>query len=222
MPQILFSFPCILPIVKWLNTMIRIPSLGQDHPEQPPTVPGSIEDTFAKAAEKRRRITYLAIPAIIAAGLLIAVIYIGVRVMSAKPHTAPVQTHAVIVIPPAGAPAITPPANPPEVAKKERVVAKPERVAEKKDKPVRAGNAPLTLITPQAGETYLQLAAVGPSTVLRYLDELRQSDLEPSVAPGPTPGLLRVVVGPFPDASSLSRAKARLDAVKIVWIIRAY
>jgi len=215
MPQILFSFPCLLPIVKWLNTMIRIPSLGQDSPGQPPTVPGSIEDTFAKAAEKRRRITYLAIPAMIGAGLLIAVIYIGVRVMSAKPHTAPVQTHAAIVIPPATTPVIAPPPSPPEVAK-------PERVVEKKAEPVRAGNAPLTLITPRVGETYLQLAAVGPSTILRYLDELRQSDLEPSVAPGPTHGLLRVVVGPFPDASSLSRAKARLDAAKIDWIIRAY
>jgi cell division septation protein DedD len=78
------------------------------------------------------------------------------------------------------------------------------------------------LITPRPGETYLQLAALVPRTVLRYLDELRADDLEPCVAPGPTPELLRVLVGPFPDKDSLTKAKAKLDAQKIVWLVRSY
>jgi len=89
-------------------------------------------------------------------------------------------------------------------------------------KAVVRNDTPLTLITPRAGEIYLQLAALVPHTVLRYLDELHAQDLEPCVAPGPTPELLRVLVGPFPDKESLAKAKAKLDAEKMAWIVRAY
>ncbi|HEV2688196.1 MAG TPA: SPOR domain-containing protein, partial [Bryobacteraceae bacterium] len=84
-------------------------------------------------------------------------------------------------------------------------------------------NTALTLITPRSGETYLQLAALSPTTVLKYLDELRANQLEPSVAPGPNGSILvRVVVGPFPDQASLTRAKDHLNASKLEWIIRSY
>lgn len=207
----------------------------------------SIEDAFVKAAEKRKRITYLAIPVTIGVGLLVAVVYIGGRMVSAKPHAAaPAVASAPVTVPPPPAPAepakVEAPKPSPFVpdeqkqspvhkeaaeVKKEAVsVAKvtppSQPVTPAQSKPVVHTDTPLTLITPRAGEVYLQLAALVPHTVLKYLDELRTDNLEPCVAPGPSPELLRVLVGPFPDKDSLSKAKAKLDAEKMVWIVRAY
>ncbi|HYL74976.1 MAG TPA: SPOR domain-containing protein [Bryobacteraceae bacterium] len=188
--------------------MLRIPSLNQEAPAKPAT----IEETFAQAAEKRRRLIYLAIPGSIGLGLLLAILYVGVRVVSARRHAppqAPVKQAAVVVPTVNAPPAVLPPP-----------VEKPAAKVEKKPKP--SSSAPLVLITPRTGETYLQLAALSPQSTLKYLDELRQDNLEPSVAPGPSPGLLRVVVGPFPDSASLARAKEHLNASKLEWIIRSY
>ena|SRR5579864_832191 len=196
--------------------MLRIPSLNQ---EAPPAKPATIEETFAHAAEKRRRMIYLAIPGSIGLGLLLAILYVGVRVVSARRHAhpaAPVK-QAAMVVPTVNAPPASPP--PPVEKPIEKRVEKVEKV-EKKTKP--AGSAPLVLITPRTGETYLQLAALSPQATLKYLDELRQDNLEPCVAPGPSPGLLRVVVGPFPDSASLARAKEHLNTSKLEWIVRSY
>lgn len=213
--------------------------------EDPASPQPSIEQVFAKAAERRKRITYLAIPVTIGVGLLVAIIYIGGRMVTAKPHApAPVVTASVPAAVPAPAPVEpakvdppkTQPPSPQAPAKPAVEAAKPTLDVKKQDapiakvvppatpapKPAAHKNAPLTLITPRAGETYLQLAAFTPRTILTYLDGLRAGGLEPSVAPGPTPDILRVLVGPFPDSEALSKAKARLDAEKIEWIIRAY
>jgi cell division septation protein DedD len=200
--------------------MLRIPSLNQ---EAPPAKPATIEETFAQATEKRRRMIYLAIPGSIGLGLLLAILYVGVRVVSARRHaqpSAPVK-QAAIVVPTVNAP----PAHLPPPA--EKPIEKPVAKVEKKTKPEPAapkptGSAPLVLITPRTGETYLQLAALSPQATLKYLDELRQDNLEPCVAPGPSPGLLRVVVGPFPDSASLARAKEHLNTSKLEWIVRSY
>jgi len=202
--------------------MLRIPSLNQ---EAPPAAPATIEQTFARAAEKRRRLIYLAIPGSIGLGLLIAILYVGVRVVSARRHVqpkAPVKQAAIVVptvnVPPAPvASPVEKPAEKPVEKVEKKIKPEPPPV-----KPKPSGSAPLVLITPRTGETYLQLAALSPQSTLKYLDELRQDDLEPSVAPGPSPGLLRVVVGPFPDSASLARAKEHLNASKLEWIVRAY
>jgi len=216
----------------------------------------SIEDAFAKAADKRKRITYLAIPITLGVGLLVAMVYIGGRIGSAKPRVAaPAVASAPITVPPPPAPAETAKSEPPKPSPFVAADPKPDaskgpavpaKVPETKtpevkntvakatpaalptvpvpvpSKPAVHSDAPLTLITPRPGETYLQLAALVPHTVLRYLDELRAEDLAPCVAPGPTPDLLRVLVGPFPDKESLAKAKAKLDAEKMIWIVRSY
>ena len=92
--------------------MLRIPSLDQETPAKP----GTIEETFAQATEKRRRMIYLAIPGSIGLGLLIAILYVGVRVVSARRHAhpaAPVK-QAAIVVPTVNAP---PAHHPPPVEK---------------------------------------------------------------------------------------------------------
>jgi cell division septation protein DedD len=78
------------------------------------------------------------------------------------------------------------------------------------------------VITPQPGERFLQVAAVSPHMVLTYVDNLRIANLDAVIAPGPTPDLLRVLVGPFPDRDSLDKAKAQLEAAGKSPIIRSY
>ncbi len=59
--------------------------------------------------------------------------------------------------------------------------------------------------------------------VLSYVDDLRKLNLEAVVvAPGPSPELLRVLVGPFADSESLDRAKARLETAGRRYLVRVY
>jgi len=226
--------------------MLRLPSLNIEHSTEPAT----IEDTFARATLKRRRMVYLAIPGSIALGLLLAVLYVGGRVVSGRRHAAPapVQQQAAIVIPPTQAAtparALPPPPQveksapkveakpapvsaPPVVKPVEKPVVKPAAKNEPPPPPpvkhARASDSPLNLITPHHGETYLQLAALTPQTVLKFVDELRANELSPSVAPGPeNSGLVRVVVGPFADTAALAKAKEALNNFHLEWIIRPY
>jgi len=229
--------------------MLRLPSLNLEKPTTETAVkPGTIEEAFAQATERRRRMVNMAIPASIAIGLLVAVVYLGMRIVSARHHVAaatPVKQAAVtapvsIPVPPqvdsasrgnkvleaAATKAALP--EPKDPATTQAAPAPVVEVAAKTPspapgKPVRKSDGSLSLITPQHGETYLQLAALTPETVLKYSDELRAQQLEPSIAPGPVDSkLVRVLVGPFPDAASLAAAKDRLNTSKIEWIIRAY
>jgi len=229
--------------------MLRLPSLNLEKPTTETAVkPGTIEEAFAQATERRRRMVNMAIPASIAIGLLVAVVYLGMRIVSARHHVAaatPVKQAAVtapvsIPVPPqvdsasrgnkvleaaSTKAALSEPKDP---ATTQAAPAPVVEVAAKTPspapgKPVRKSDGSLSLITPQHGETYLQLAALTPETVLKYSDELRAQQLEPSIAPGPVDSkLVRVLVGPFPDAASLAAAKDRLNTSKIEWIIRAY
>ena len=58
--------------------------------------------------------------------------------------------------------------------------------------------------------------------VLTYVDNLRIANMDAVIAPGPTPELLRVLVGPFADRDSMERAKAQLQASGRSPIIRIY
>jgi SPOR domain len=78
------------------------------------------------------------------------------------------------------------------------------------------------LITPQARERYLQLAALGPSYTERYLPQMRAQGYNVVVAPGPTDGIYRIVVGPFPDRPALERQKAVFEAAGIQTMERVY
>jgi cell division septation protein DedD len=102
----------------------------------------------------------------------------------------------------------------------------PPSPAATKPAPKPAPTAPtpanFTLITPLSGELYLQIAAVSPHMVLVYIDTLRQSNLEAVVAPGPTPDLLRILVGPFSDHDSMIKVKDQLLASGRSPIVRSY
>ena len=68
------------------------------------------------------------------------------------------------------------------------------------------------LIAPRHGERYLQIAAISASVAQKFLAGLGRYNLQASVAPGPHDGLVRVVIGPFPDRESVAAAKAQIES----------
>ena len=206
--------------------MLRMPSLNLDKSDpETPAKPPTLEETFAQAVEKRRRRVYMAIPASIGIGLVVAVVYLGMRIVSGRQHVAAgppvkqVAASAPVNVPPLPRVSPSPQETKADTKPSAPKLTTPVPVA----KPPRNSDGSLSLITPQHGEIYLQLAALTPDTVLRYSDELRAQQLEPSIAPGPVDTkLVRVLVGPFPDKASLQAAKDHLTASKIEWIIRSY
>jgi len=177
-------------------------SAGAEHFAHPPE---------PKPVDWKKRIVSLWIPAILGLGLMLAFAYVGVRIVAGKPQAQPVISPAKIEVP------ITVPPPPPP---RQPAPAQPAPAQPAPTPVVHATN--FSVITPQPGERFLQVAAVSPHMVLTYVDNLRIANLEAVIAPGPTPDLLRVLVGPFPDRDSLDKAKAQLEAAGKSPIIRSY
>jgi cell division septation protein DedD len=78
------------------------------------------------------------------------------------------------------------------------------------------------MITPQAGQRYIQVGALDLEATKRYIPQLRRANFEPHVAPGPRPELLRVLIGPFADQDSLIREQSELASAQIKNFVRKY
>jgi cell division septation protein DedD len=168
-------------------------------------------DAPDKSVDWKKRIATVWIPAILGLGLITAFAYVGVRIVAGKPQVQPTASPAKVEIP-----VIKAPANIPAEAAPKPAAPKPA------PKSVDLDPKAFTLVTPQPGERYLQVAAVTPHMVLTYVDTLRQVNLDAVVAPGPTPDLLRILVGPFSDQDSMNQAKTLLEAAGKSPIIRSY
>jgi cell division septation protein DedD len=190
-------------------------------PPETPAQPGAAAQVPLPAAAPKKNIQLIWISFTLCAGLLTATGYVGSRILTAKSNAAtppPVTRAAPRVSVAAQA---TEQATPPQV----REQATPPQVVA----PATATPAAATvdaddwpLIEPQPGERYIQLAAVNPESARRYSGDLRRYNLAPRLAPGPAPGVLRVVIGPFPDDTSLHTAKAQLEVSGIEHFIRTY
>jgi len=232
--------------------------------EEAPAAPapeGEASNTAVKSEAPKKPIPMAWIPATLGLGLLLAILYLGGRIITAKAHSAPSAPAAPVAqkVPAAATPAppaavaetpkpdpfqpqapapaqpvvqakVEAPVPPPTVEPKPPAV-KPERVAEIKTPvpaPQPADVAPsedlagLPTITPQAGQRYIQIGALIPKAAHRYLDGLKLSQLDPHIAPGPTPELVRVLVGPFRDRDSSAAVQAQLDAQGIQNFVRVY
>jgi len=162
------------------------------------------------------------IPATLCLGLLIAAVYLGGRIVAAHSRETAhilVKPAAQVVVP---VPAV-PPAPVAPVAAPAPVDPKPEtRVAQESKAEVPAADNEIPDITPKTGERYLQVGALDLEATPRWVEHLRQAKLEPHVAPGPTPDLLRILIGPFPDRDSLASKKNELDSAGIDNFVREY
>jgi cell division septation protein DedD len=92
----------------------------------------------------------------------------------------------------------------------------------KVEEPKPTTGEPVPMIAPQNGQRYIQVGALDLERTRRYIGQLRDAKLEPHVAPGPTPEMLRVLIGPFADRDSLATTKSQLDGAGIPNFIREY
>ncbi len=77
-------------------------------------------------------------------------------------------------------------------------------------------------VNPRPGETYLQLAAMGPRAMDGYLEELAAQGIFPSIGPGPSETIYRVLMGPYTKRSELEKVQSTLEGQGIRTIVRKY
>jgi cell division septation protein DedD len=177
----------------------------------------------------KKRIPLVWIPATLTIGLLIAAVYLGGRIIAAhRPaQTAARSTNNVPRAVPAQPPVVQPVVAQPVAAP---VVAAPVVVApalEPETKPALSVTAAkeddaVPTITPHDGERYIQLGAFNVEATRRFVQHLRSEKLEPRVAPGPKPEIMRVLIGPFDNLDALKQKKAQLQTKGFDTFVRAY
>ena len=182
----------------------------------------------ASSEEHKKRIPLIWIPATLSVGLLIAAIYLGGRIVSAHPHGTPAaslqlaKTAAPAPVKPS-APAVSEALPPVKPAPEASPTKEPPPIQEPSPAPATS-NDEIPIITPKAGERYIQVGALDleMTATRRFVDRLRNEKLEPHVAPGPKPELMRVLIGPFDNPDALSEKRAQLQADGIDTFVRQY
>ena len=164
---------------------------------------------------RKERMSLVWIPATLSVGLLIAAAYLGSRILTAQHITA---VKVKIAAPVAPAVKIQADSQP----KSEAALPSPEPPSPPPEAPKLVADEQIPLINPQTGERYIQVSALTPEAARRYVRQLRQAKIEPHVAPGPRPELLRVLIGPFADQDALALAKNDLTRAGIANFIRKY
>ena len=201
--------------------MLTIGSSSVTHTSSEP------ELSEAVAKNPRKRVPLMTIPVTLAVGLLLGAGYVGYRVIASR------HAQVVIVSAPASVPtaptspaAEAAPAGTPEVQEvKEKSLAESHAIPPIEPAPIApnaAKNETGDLIAPQHGERYLQIAAISASAAQKFISGLSRYNLEANVAPGPHDGLVRVVIGPFPDRESAASIKAQIQTTWPDCFVRLY
>jgi cell division septation protein DedD len=194
------------------------PSTASDTAPLPPDVSATPEE------EHKKQIPLVWIPATLGVGLLIAAIYLGGRIVTghtpAKP--AAVQVAAPIAVQPlvkSEVSEVKQSATPPP---EQKLVAEPLKPLKAEPLTVVTPDDGIPMITPQAGELFIQVGALDQEATRHFIQRLRREGLEPHVATGPTPQLMRVLIGPFDNRDILDKEKAQLDAERVDNFVRRY
>jgi cell division septation protein DedD len=182
-------------------------------------------ETATSSEEHKKRIPLIWIPATLSIGLLIAAIYLGGRIVTAHPHGTPAAAlQAVRRAAPTPAPvtAVNQTLPPVEPVAEEPSPA-PEPVSSVQVTP-GTPNDEIPIITPKTGALYIQVGALDleMAATRRFVDRLRNEKLEPHVAPGPKPELMRVLIGPFDNRDALGERQAQLQSEGIDTFVRQY
>lgn len=210
------------------STLLILPVFADtDGMEGPDPAPIPVE-AAENPEEHQKRLPLVWIPATLGVGLLIAVVYLGGRIVTAHPHAKaeakPVVAQTATPIP------VTPPASdvPEGYQTTARTIERPPAAARESAGPVQVATVTsdngFPMIAPQAGQRYIQVAALdlGMEATRRFVERLRNQKLDPHVAPGPKPDLMRVLIGPFDRSDALDQKKAELEAEGIATFIRQY
>lgn len=176
-----------------------------------------------------KRVPLIAIPITLSVGLLVAAGYVGNRIIASRKHaTAVVVASAtaplapLVALAPAPLPAKSETVNAPEGQTHQQPVAQlPSEPSPLTaiDNAEESGNG---LIVPRHGERYLQIAAISTSAAQKFLAGLSRYNLQANMAPGPHDGLVRVVIGPFPDWESVTAVKSQIQAMWPDCFVRLY
>lgn len=167
--------------------------------------------------QRKKRISLFLIPSTIGLGLLLTFGYVGGRIFSASAGVPPVL-HTVELPPPPPPASLTPVAQ----AKPAVPVVSAVQPAPIPPKTSDFDHMPLTLLSPRAGESYLQLAALPPKMAIQFIDDLKKLNVEAGIAQGPTPDMVRVLAGPFATPDLMNQTKSKLDALKMISMVRDY
>jgi len=203
--------------------------------------PASAEGDTAEAPAKdsRKRVPLIAIPITLSVGLLVAAGYVGNRILSSRKQATavvvaslPIAPRAAVVAAPTPPEAETPRPSPSEGPRQstapQRAASAPAKEAADDTTSARVAHSdgPASdseaLIAPRHGERYLQIAAISASAAQKFLAGLGRYNLQASVAPGPHDGLVRVVIGPFPDRESVAAVKAQIESQWPDCFVRLY
>jgi cell division septation protein DedD len=216
--------------------MITImPSGDSDNSAAPPSENTNAEAANTNAEQHKTRLPLIWIPATLVVGLLIAAIYLGGRIVRAHPSAQsaaqPALAHLTTSIPTRVKPTVQ--NKPPEAKEPTPVTATVATAKVEPPSPTKqfVGPEPLTvvtpddgipMITPRSGELYIQVGALNSEATRRFVQHLRNEKLEPHVAPGPKPELMRVLIGPFDNHDALNERKAQLQAEGMDTFVRQY
>jgi cell division septation protein DedD len=166
------------------------------------------------AVKDKKSLPLVWIPATLTVGLVIAALYLGARIIAAHraaPTAAHIAKNVPKVVPPQ--PSIIAPTVVTEDVKPE---IEPDRSTT-----VATEHAAAT-ITPHGGELYIQLGAFNLEATHRFVQHLRGEKLEPVIAPGPKPEIMRVLIGPFDNRDALNERKAQLQTKGFDTFVRRY
>jgi cell division septation protein DedD len=195
------------------------PSTASDEAPLPP-------EAAATPEEHEKRIPLVWIPVTLGVGLLIAAIYLGGRIVTG--HTTAKPTVVQVAAPTSAQPLaksevseVKQEAGPPP-AEQKPVVAEPLKPLKAEPLTVVTPDDGIPMITPQSGELFIQVGALDQEATRHFIQRLRREGLEPHVAPGPKPELMRVLIGPFDNRDALNERKAQFDAERIDNFVRRY
>lgn len=180
--------------------------------------------------EETKSILRFWIPATLVVGLLIAAAYLGGRILTSHSHAKKVSSPPLEhIVAPAPAPApvkleVKQTVSPPEA------ITTPPAPSASTEAPAPAVPAPASaeqpmdypVITPEPGQHYIQVGALNSDATRRFVTDLRKKSFDPHVAPGPTPELNRVLIGPFANLDELDKTKAQLRLKGIPTFVRRY
>ena len=198
------------------------------------TAAASPENFPAPLDDHKKRIPMIWIPVVICLGLLVAAGYLGGRIVASRAHETPPVSPTTAVAKPSAAqdPVPQTPAakNPDQITAVAPAVDNPaagdsfQRIltVQTHEDPALAPPDDLSLIHPQPGDRYVQISALNTAAAHRYVEQLRHGPLEPHLAQGPSPTILRVLIGPFSDRASLLNTLSDLNTAGIDCFIREY
>jgi cell division septation protein DedD len=87
--------------------------------------------------------------------------------------------------------------------------------------PPKAQDAPI-FSDPAPGKSYIQMAAVEKGVAAVFAEGLRAHQLTAFVAPGPSPTIFRVLIGPVSDTQAYKATKQELDKIGLSTFMRQY